>query len=935
MKRNLKHYLYVVFITGTLFCSFPFFSLPAYSSESVKFETFRTHSRILFNIDEGVNPMTTRTARGFQIYFKGLSLTDLGAPLGEEESWKAQFASIDNPNIASVKFEETSSGVKMNGTWKFARGADRPANPQMDWFDYREKNPPKFIVDFWPKKGQTLREITAIRTQRAQLEEKRLAEKMNFERAQRQIASAKLKAKIEDLAEFCREPLSEKKDILLAFLPVHEKIKLPKYISLSNPDATFTYPGAKESTKDAQYVKLALNLYQQGKAALVIRTIDFFDHDYGKNSPYYDQMRFLRANALIKLNLVSEALPILNSLILESKDSEMAVYAKLYLAANEMERGETLKGLTSFEWLAANHPEHKLNWLFHMEQAEGLFQVKQTERASKEYEWVIEHSSDRHIQAFAALRQGDLYLDRFQYDQALAAYAQAISHFKDESEDFPPATINRAEALYQLGQMDRAKQIFNEFLTKYPSHPSGWRATFRLGEIEGRAVAESDESRKWFYETINRYPFSPGATLARLRLIPCGDHGGFTQESAQNFFQGEALKFNGGAEIPMARYQDLRIIAHVRSLVTLGPEFDAVKVALGEAKGNTHPETRTMLNGILAGLFRKSIVDLLAQGKKYEALTLYTQRSEAILKSGEAIQFDYLLRLSQAAADLGLGKMATDLVASFKKATALHKPDPANTALDGRLELSEQNFTEAKALWVSRGLTRLAHSTADRDQIRSLLMNVRAESPFSYERELMLGLIDESEKVTTSALEHAARAQILEPVPNSGLREMRVTAWLATLQAQMGDQNSALVLYKNLEKHLELSEPGPALKELTSAENLGVPPVPTREFVLLAQAQIYEKEMRWGDAAKVYSRAIDLKLGGNQAVFQYAHALIKSGDMRKRAEAMKTLAGLAGDGAKARAPAQSGSVASAADFWQGLARETLANEKSREEFKKR
>ena len=903
----------------------------ARADAGVKIQTFKTHSRLIVGIDETVSTQRKTTGKGFELLVKGIGLSDLGAPLGEEEKWQAQFKDVADPRITQLKFTETRDGLKIEGQWKFPSGQDAPANPQMETFEFRQSSPPQYVLDLWQKKGPTVAMVQQARTRAQKDAVEKTAQLQARMRTERRLASDKARTESEDLTRFCRQPLSESTDVFLPFQPVHEKISFQRWLPVTTPDDEpghpYTYYQSKENVdaKDEQYVHLALDLYRQGKPALVLRTLDFFDTEQPHSSRRFE-MRFLRANSMIKLGLNEEAERILKKLMVDAKDSPVALLSAMYLAGKQMDRGLWLAANETFLWLIGNYSNHVQAWTFHLGAAEAMYALKETDRAAKEYQWVIENAPDRASKAEAGLRLGDLYMDRQQHDQALASYYQGITYFKDEARRFPSIYINRAEALYGLGQYDRARDAFQQFLDSFPAHPAGWRAAFRLGEINGRTAGDTAtaESRKWFYETVNRFPESPGATLARMRLIPCGDHGGFDLASADRFYAGEAEKFDGRGEVSLKRYHGFRILAQMRTLVAFGKEMQAVELAAKEVYGTGTSEIRTILSGTLGSIFRKTILDLLAADKKYEALAFYRDKAAMMPKNDPTIDPNYILKLSQAASDLGFGKLAQDLSESFKIASKL-KPDRQVAAedLDGALKSSEQHFTEARALWTSSGG---APDAAHEALIRENLALVREESRFSYEREIILGLLDDRAAKSGTALTHAIRAQILAP---PGAVDYQVDAWLASLQARAGDGKIALEMYKNLEKHLELEKS--AKKTVPAPESeaaiLGVPAVPALDTVVLAQAEMHEKLGDWGAAAATYSRAIDSGLGGSQAVYEYARVLLKSGEQGDRKKAFETLRKLA----EANPPAGTAAVQSdvSGDFWKKLAREALENERAR------
>ncbi|MCM2277273.1 MAG: tetratricopeptide repeat protein [Oligoflexia bacterium] len=895
--------------------------LPA--GDSLRIETFKTHSRIVVRVDESVSSEWKNTAEGFELLLKGIGLMDLGAPLGEEEAWKSRLEAQGDARIAGLKLVETGGNLKIQGKWKYPKGSAAPATPRMEAFDYRDKNPPQLVVDLWLKKGPTLAEIGSRKGQLRQLRALEGAEKQARARAERRLASLQRKAEGEDLGRFCRQPLSERTDVFLPFLPLHEPVNYSRWMATTTPDSHFVYFEPKGKDRDAQYVRLALALYRQGKPALVSRTLEFHESEH-PGSPYRQEMRFLKANALLKVGMEKEAEEILARLMVDAKDSPVALHSGMFLAARRAMKDGGHAALEPFLWLISNYPQNRLAWLFHLGAAEIYYSMRQVERALKEYQWVMEFAPERRHQAEAASRAGDIYLQKLQYEQAFASYSEGLRYFEKELEEFPSIHVNRAEALYQIGQYERAKEGFEAFLKKFPAHPAGWRATFRLGEIAGRAG--DAQARARYLETINRHPFSPGATLARLRLITCGDQGGFSAAAGEKFFETEAEAFgkgDGQGEVVLTRYRELKGLARVRALVAWGRDDRAVEAAAAEIEANRGAELRSELSSMLSVLYRKRIRSLLAEGRKYDAIAFFQEKSRFLPEEARLAEPEYLLSLSRAAADLRMGKLAGELAAVYEKAAAQARgpasgagaPEaavlPEAAALDDtekQMRDSEERFTQAKALWIARA--------PDSDsRIRALLQEVREESPFSYERELILGLMAEAKGRFEEARAHALRAQLLQPAQakDGAQGGQRIRAWLAGLEAKAGDLKSALEMIRGLEERAGTDD------SWSSAAALGVPPVPTREALVFAQAGILEKLGRWGEAASAYSRLVDGGQGGGQATYGFARALLRSAERRQRAKGLEMLEQLA---QKDAAPE--------GIYWKKLAMETLANERNRE-----
>ncbi len=914
------------------------------SQNPVRIHRFKTHSRIAFRLDEGVETRWKEIPGGFELFFPGISLADFGVALGEEKIWIENFERLPkgDPRLKTLSLRESAAGVRVIGMWKFATGPEAPAVPAMENFRYRNRASSEYLIDFWPKSGPTVAEARAKTLRKDYEASIHKAETEAEQRQARRLANIKEREESDDVARFCRQPLSDRQDIFLPFFPVHEPLDFKKWFPVTTADAEYSYAEPKSDAQDSQYYKLALRLYRQGNYALAIKTIDFFDHEF-KKSAHETEMRFIRANAMIKLGHKEDAHRLLKVITVENKSSPVALHAAMYLAVQTLERGDHLAALETFFWLAANHSKHRLTWVFHLGAGEALFAMKQTGRAAKEYQWVMRNAGDREQQATGAFRLGDLYLQRLMHDQALASYFQVLQVYPEQAKNYPAIHLNRAEALYWLGQFDRAEKAFEEFLERFPSNSNGWRAYLRMAEISGRRTGDSDRAkmRERFYQTVNRHPFSPGATLARLRMLPCGDHGGLSTDAARRFFETDAAKMDGGGHVVMDRYRDFRGLAQVRTLISLGLEDEAVSVAIRELQANARSEARHIVAGLLQTVFRKSVLNRIANGKNLEALKFYHEYVESIPTTPAMVDPDYLLKLSQAASDLGMGKWAETLAQKHASALTLAekrrvrdlaaegKESQKRTGpfdIDERVRDSERYFSEAKALWVAGNQPPAqARADAPKDEedkklgaaandarelkIRDLLGKISEESPFSFERELMLGRLDEVAGKPASALQHALKAQVLMPAVNKS--DFRAMAWLASLHAKAGDPRIAVELYRELQKK---SQTQTEAKGSDTGAVFGIPALPTLERLVLEEAELLARLSKWGEAATAYSRLVDQNKGGNQALYEYARVLGKTGKISDRE--------------KARTALEKISQSKDEDFWKKLALEALANDQA-------
>lgn len=877
---------------------------------TISLTTYKTHSRLTFAIDGGTDYELKHTGEGFELVLKGVRLVDLGASFGHEDEFAKQFSDIRDDRLTTLRLSEGEAGVTVAGKWKFPSGDSAPAVPKMEYFEFREKAPAKLNLDFWLARGETVAEVRAKQIQAKKLAAIKKAEKKQALRAKREVATVTRRKLAGDVTEFCKYPLSDENDVFLPFRPVHKEVEFGQWFSLLTPDDDYPYLEPKGEEKDAQYVRLALKLYRQGQPALAIRTIDFLDSEYSK-SPYKTEMRFLRANALIKLGYQAQAIEIFKVLTLEAKGSPSALHAGIYIAGNSFGKKSYLESLEQFLWLTHHYPNHRLNWVFHLGAAESMYKLRQTDRAAKEYQWIAENGPTADARAEAGLRSGDIYLERRNYEQALAAYFQALKVFGKEAEKRVAVYLNRAEALYWLRQYDRAEKAYVWILEKYAQEPDVWRASYRLAEIQGRKNGDKNREiyRSLLLSTINRYPFTPGATLARLRMLPCGDHAGFDAISMKQFFETETQKFDAHEEVVSARYKDLVTLTQYRALIGLGQYADAMDSAIDGLRSNISQQGKEMIRASLRLLFRTYALKLLADGKAYDALAAYQKYEWALPIEGDPVSSDYLLKLSEAATQLSMGDVSKKLLDTYRRSIGQEMDSEGRKVatserldVDDRIRTSDEAVTEAKALWIKDG-------AAAETRIRSLVEKISEESALYYQRELLLATLDELNGALESSIQHATKAELLVP-QTFRQSKSRIRNRIAKNLEKAGKPDLAIGFYKTIEEAPAVDGEGSFVSFL---DDLRYGSAPTTRESKLAIAEILEKQSKWGEAADLYGELATAQNEDHRVAYSMARALLKTGDTAKMEKALATFERLSGEKTQ--------------DFWTDMARRTLEAER--------
>jgi hypothetical protein len=319
-------------------------------------------------------------------------------------------------------------------------------------------------------------------------------------------------------------------------------------------------------------------------------------------------------------------------------------------------------------------------------------------------------------------------------------------------------------------------------------------------------------------------------------------------------------------------------------------------------------------------------------------LAFYQDKIDLLPRSLRFIEHEFLLHLSEAASDLSLGKLAKELAEEYREAVRgdSHREPAGDSGPTQKLRHSEEKFAHAKALWVSgRQEAGFFKDPEGAAKVRKLLNEVGEQSPFSFEREIILSLLDAKEAeskeakkagreqlLLKAALVHATNAQLLSPsrgpgVPETlgGATDATLASWVARLEGRIGDPKVALEMCGNLESFLRKKESQESKESKQSGDSLvavlGMPSVIRLDELLLLKAELLEKQADWGAAAGAYEQAVQAGFNSNRILFGQARALLKTGEADAREKALAILGKFADPKSD--------------DLWKRLASETLSN----------
>ena len=420
-------------------------------------------------------------------------------------------------------------------------------------------------------------------------------------------------------------------------------------------------------------------------------------------------------------------------------------------------------------------------------------------------------------------------------------------------------------------------------------------------------------------------------------------------------------------------YSDFKRLSYIRSLLSLATPSAVFQQSIEELKWVKNEFAKNEMTKISYGFLKKQVMDLLLAGKKYDALSFYSEQSKKLPRTTSDMDLNYLIFLAQAASEFGLGKWSGDLFKEYSKKTKNWRAsDQQDENKDAQMDKSETAYIQAIGMWLKDrpGSQKTASLTTETDtktkadsklnnptdvkvnkevqvgkgesqdqqrsEIRKLLAEVIDESRFSYDRELLLSLMDQDEGKFQSAINHASRAQTLGS-------SNQLDAYLASLYERVNKPLVALSIYKRVEQKIVDNEKKDSQNSYIERNNIqqiienliGIPFVPSKKTLILRQGRILEEQKKWGEAVVTYSRGIESGIRSNQIRYEYAKSLINTQDPKNEKMAEETLNSIVAPQSEKALETASvstdakdvSSLDSSEEFWKKLAQETLDNNK--------
>ncbi len=869
----------------------PLWGTAAFSAEfdgSVELETRGSFSRLQLAIDSSFQPKFSDSAKGFRIEVPSATLMDVGVPFGSEKRFNDYLENIRDDRISRIRVRETDSKLLIEGEYRFPTGKAALANPKMEHFDFKKEEAGRFVIDFFYQKGPTVAEVEKLRKETKGLRERAAIELLKKKEQEKRAAREKRILDGRNAMLFCEQPFDRSTTVFLKFRAEHPGLSFSAYFPERIPDHRFQYSEPRKKGEAADMVRLALKLSRENKHGLVVRTVEFLENEHPKSS-YLNEMLFLKANAYFRMGYEDRGRALLQSLAKTARGSEVGLQTAGFLAARSFQNQDWLAALEAFLNLKREMPDHELVWLFRYGIAESLYRIKQGEQAQTEYEWLSNNAPKPEIRAEAAFKIGDVFFERGQFAQAVSAYQSALKGRDLYLGSYPAVLLNLGESYFQLEELSRAESIFKKFMEIGSGNPMAWRASLRLAEIKAMGSTLNLEAEKAFMETINRYPLSQGALVARIRLLPCGGHGGFDLPAAERLISSpEVTNFPSDGSVYPSQFRELAGLTEVRMLISYKEYQKALERGMARLRENPGVETRKLIEQAMIGGIKSILEKKLKDKDVFGAIAFYEKYGDFLpLPAHDPLADDLKIRLATLAAERNLTQFALKIIEPYRRMNEAGQKEvlaaiEKHVTLEGVDDQEERNLVEAKTLWNSADFKVEDASLADRLVAR--LGYIREESRHAFEKNLILALFYREKKDFKRALVHVRRLanqmQGLSPAAR-----IQVEAFLGDVAFQGSDWNLAGRFFRK-------SRQGLAGLSGKTGEILGfrhLDATPSPGYLVQAEGEALEKLEKWKEAVALYTEAIENKIGGNHILYSHAKAILKDGGRESESRAMVSL----------------------------------------------
>lgn len=432
----------------------------------------------------------------------------------------------------------------------------------------------------------------------------------------------------------------------------------PKLEELYKAPPTYEImPGTSEENLEA---RLLMTLFKNGRQALFLGTGREFLKKFPKTE-YDEIIRYAMADTHYDLWLkerqtkeenkikddsnlhdsdFEEAMGIYNNLVEKYPESPMTTRTLLLVGYSYLERGDSFGALKTFQRFVRLKPDSKYSGQVKVSIARAFLSLNRWDDAIRELDAVEKDAKSTKDRQEAAFRKGDVHFRKGDYKTAISSYDTAIKKYPEATGRFPNAFYNLAEARFRLGDEREAIDSYRQFLQKFPEHRHGGYAMTRLGElIETLVGADDKRVTGAFFESYFRYRSTPGADIARMRVLTARMPTMKERELKDATKEIDEI-VKRDADLPSI--QEFKTITQADAFTGRG-EFDKAVVDLIKFyKENTQSKHLPLIKGRIVRNLAENIRSAVEKGDFMQALRLYSRDQSAWLKGNKRADLSFL-----------------------------------------------------------------------------------------------------------------------------------------------------------------------------------------------------------------------------------------------------------------------------------------------------
>ncbi len=432
----------------------------------------------------------------------------------------------------------------------------------------------------------------------------------------------------------------------------------PKLDELYKAPPTYEIlPGTSEENLEA---RLLMTLFKNGRQALFLGTGREFLKKFPKTE-YDEIIRYAMADTHYDLWLkerqskeenkikddsnlhdsdFEEAMGIYNNLVEKYPDSPMTTRTLLLVGYSYLERGDSFGALKTFQRFVRLKPDSKYAGQVKVSIARAFLSLNRWDDAIKELDAVEKETKSAKDRQEAAFRKGDVHFRRGDYKTAISSYDTAIKKYPEATGRFPNAFYNLAEARFRLGEEREAIDSYRQFLQKFPEHRHGGYAMTRLGElIETLVGADDKRVTGAFFESYFRYRSTPGADIARMRVLTARMPAMKERELKDATKEIDEI-VKRDADLPSI--QEFKTVTQADAFTGRGDYDKAIVDLIKFYKENTQSKHLPLIKGRIVRNLAENIRSAVEKGDFMQALRLYSRDQSAWLKGNRRADLSFL-----------------------------------------------------------------------------------------------------------------------------------------------------------------------------------------------------------------------------------------------------------------------------------------------------